>query len=198
MRPRISLAAHDVLHAGKLHDDAVGALLLDHRLGDAELVHPLAERSDVLLERRVLDALLGFGPDGGVQARLRRVAGVQELEIGQRLGERPLRLLARFGVAEPDDDRAALAGDARVANVLVAQRRAHVAGERVEPFGERALHVDLQQEVHAAAQIQPEIHRQRADPGQPVRRRGEQVERDGVRRVLRIGVERLTEDVASP
>ena len=54
---------------------------------------------------------------------------------------------------------------------LSRKRRADVAAERVEPFGERALHVDLQQEVHAAAQVEPEIHRQRADPGEPVRRR---------------------------
>ena len=77
LRPR------DVLHAGKLHHDAVGALLLDHRLGDAELVDALVERADVLLERRFLDALLGFGPDGGVEARLRGVAGLEHLEVAE-------------------------------------------------------------------------------------------------------------------
>jgi hypothetical protein len=39
-----------VLHAGQLDDDAVGALLLDHRLGDAEFVDPVVQGGDVLLE----------------------------------------------------------------------------------------------------------------------------------------------------
>src|SRR5438445_743796 len=55
------LGARDVLHAGELHHDAVGALLLDHRLGHAELVHALVQRADVLLHRRLLHALLHFG-----------------------------------------------------------------------------------------------------------------------------------------
>ena len=46
-----------VLHAGQLHHDAVGALLLDHRLGHAELVDAVVQRGDVLLQRAVLDAL---------------------------------------------------------------------------------------------------------------------------------------------
>ena len=50
-----------VLHARKLHDDPVGALLLDDRLGDAELVDAVAQDRDVLLDRAVLDALLRFG-----------------------------------------------------------------------------------------------------------------------------------------
>ena len=37
------LGARGVLHARQLHDDAVGALLLDDRLGDAELVHAIAQ-----------------------------------------------------------------------------------------------------------------------------------------------------------
>jgi hypothetical protein len=40
-----------VLHAGQLHDDAVGALLLDDRFGDAEFVDPVVQGGDVLLER---------------------------------------------------------------------------------------------------------------------------------------------------
>ena len=44
----------------------------------------------------------------------------------------------------------------------------------------RRLHVDLQQEVHAAAQVETEIHRQRADRRKPARRGGELVKRDDV------------------
>ena len=48
------LGLRRVLHAGQLHHDAVGALLLDHRLGDAELVDAVVQGGDVLLERAVL------------------------------------------------------------------------------------------------------------------------------------------------
>jgi hypothetical protein len=57
--------------------------------------------------------------------------------------------------------------DAAVADVLVAQQAAQVGRGRVEPLGQRALHVDLQQEVHAAAQVEAEVHRQRMHRGQP-------------------------------
>ena len=59
------LGARHVLHAGQLHDDAVGALLLDHRLGDAEFVDPVVQRGDVLLQRAVLDLLLRGGRQRG-------------------------------------------------------------------------------------------------------------------------------------
>ena len=43
------------------HDDAIGALLLDHRLGDAELVHAIAQGGQRLRHREFADALeLGF------------------------------------------------------------------------------------------------------------------------------------------
>ncbi len=47
-----------VLHARQLHHDAVGALLLDHRLGHAQFVDPVVQRGDVLLDGEFLDALL--------------------------------------------------------------------------------------------------------------------------------------------
>jgi len=82
-----------------------------------------------------------------------------------------------------------------VADVLVAQDRAHVAGGRVGLLGERRLHVDLHQEVDAAAQVEAEVHRQRVQHRQPARRARQQVERDDVGRVVRVGVERRRERV---
>src|SRR5574343_1369326 len=48
-----------VLHAGQLDDDAVGTLLLDHRLGDAEFVEPVVQGRDVLLEGEFAEILQG-------------------------------------------------------------------------------------------------------------------------------------------
>jgi hypothetical protein len=70
------------------------------------------------------------------------------LDLGARL--RPLGL-----VAEADDDVGTFAGDAGVLHLLFAQQRAHVGRVAVAGLVERGLHVDLQQEVHAAAQVEP-------------------------------------------
>ena len=43
-----------ILHAGQLHVDAVETLALHDRLGHAQLVDPVAQRRDVLLDRVVL------------------------------------------------------------------------------------------------------------------------------------------------
>jgi hypothetical protein len=77
-----------------------------------------------------------------------------------------------------------------VADVLVAQQGADVAGQRIGLLRQRRLHVDLHQEVDAAAQVEAEVHRQRVDRRQPARRARQQVQRDDVARVVRIGVER--------
>ena len=48
-----ALGLRRVLHAGQLHDDAVQALALHHRLGHAELVDAVAQRHGVLLDREI-------------------------------------------------------------------------------------------------------------------------------------------------
>jgi hypothetical protein len=49
--------------------------------------------------------------------------------------------------------------------------------------------------VDAAAQVEPEVHRQRVDHREPVWRGREQVERDRIRGVLAIRVQRVVERV---
>jgi hypothetical protein len=46
---------------------------------------------------------------------------------------------------------------------LSRSRRAQVGRHRIQALGQCALHVDLQQEMHAAAQIEAEVHRQGAE-----------------------------------
>ncbi len=115
----------------------------------------------------------------------------------QQIRERLLDLGARLGplglVAEAHDDVGPFARDAGVLHLLFAQQRADVGGVAVARLVERGLHVDLQQEMHAAAQIEPQVHRLRADRRQPLRRRRQQVQRDDVvraelrlQRVLRL------------
>src|SRR5487761_2526847 len=74
----------------------------------------------------------------------------------------------------------AFATDSRVDDLLLPHQRADVGCVAVGCLVERRLHVDLQQEMHAAPQVEAEIHRQRANRREPVRRRRQQVERDDV------------------
>ncbi len=114
---------------GELHHDAVRPLLLDDRLGDAQLVDAVAQRLDVLLQRRLLVGLHHLRLD-------RRHERVRVLlahgEVGHLLGEHPLGRVALAGLAEVDHDALALAGDPGVADLLVAQVRAHVARVAVD------------------------------------------------------------------
>jgi hypothetical protein len=98
-------------------------------------------------------------------------------------------------VAKAQLDRVAVAADAGMADVLVAQQRACVAGQAIGLLRQRRLHVDLHQEVHAAAQIQAQVHRQRAHRAQPGRRARQQVQRDDVAGVGGVGVQRLVQRV---
>ncbi|CAJ9898899.1 Uncharacterised protein [Burkholderia pseudomallei] len=189
------LRLRGVLHARQLDDDPVVALLLEDRLGHAEFVDAVVQRRQVLLERRFLDGLLDGRRERAddliaAAARLRR-----PLEFGDGRGEQLARLLGGVLVGEVRDDRLIDAGDAAVANALVAQLRAGVGRVGIELLRECARHVDLQQEVDAAAQIEAEIHRQRVQRGQPARRRALQVQRDDVLRIVRIGVQRLLQHV---
>ena len=101
----------------------------------------------------------------------------------------------RVAIAEAHLQAVAVAADAGVADVLVAQQRAHVAGQRFGLLRQRGLHVHLHQEVHAAAQVQAQVHRQRVQLRQPGRRARQQVQRDDVARVGRIRVQRLGQRV---
>ena len=116
-------------------------------------------------------------------------------QIGLAVGDGVACLVARLGIAELDDQAVALAVHAGVTQVLVAHDGAQVGRHRVEALGQRALHVDLEQEMHAAAQVKAEVHRQRVQRGQPARGGRKQIERDDVLRVGGIRVEGFLQHV---
>ena len=67
--------------------------------------------------------------------------------------------------------------------------------EGLEPLVDRRAHVDLQQEVHAAAQVEAEVHRQRMQRLQPGGRVRDQVQRDDVGRIVGIRIQRSLDRV---
>ena len=148
-----------VLDAGQLDDDAICALLLNDRFGDAEFIDPVVQGRDVLLDGEFLDALLRGRFQCANQLEIAAVLGIEQRQVGGTVADGQFGLVARLGIAELDHHGVALAVDPSVTDVLVAQQAAQVGGRGVEPLGQRAFHVHLQQEVHAAAQVEAEIHR---------------------------------------
>src|SRR5687768_1996005 len=178
--PENVLGTRGILNARELYHDALRTLLLDDRLRDAELVDAIAERGDVLLQCKLERALLFFGAQRRDQAVLAASLLFGKREVGQCAGDLLGSLVARLGVAKPDLQRLSLTRDTAIRNALVPELCAHVASEAVELLQQRRFHVDLQQEMHAAAQIEAKIHRQCADCGKPGGAAGYEVQRYNV------------------
>ncbi len=81
------------------------------------------------------------------------------------------------GIAKFYQQGIALAAHARIRDIFFAQRTANIARCSFQRLVQRRFHVDLQQKVHTAAQVQTEIHRQRVQVGQPLWRTRQQIER---------------------
>ena len=156
-----------VLHAGQLHHDAVQALLLNHRLGHAQLIDPVVQRGDVLFECLLLHLAGSFGLDAHQQAEFGAIAHFTRLQIGKLLGDQAFGRFLLLRVTHADFDVLAIASNAAMANVFFAHRAAQVPGEGFQPLGQRRLHVHLQHEVHATAQIQAQVHGRCVQSAQP-------------------------------
>ena len=146
-----------------------------------ELVDAVAQDRDVLLRRA--PSWISFCASGlsSRQPELGAGAVLAQREVGvAACRSRRAPCLRSASSRKRDHDVVAFARDARVLDVLFAQQRADVGAVAVGGLVERGLHVDLQQEVHAAAQVEAEIHRQRAEAREPARRRRQQVQRDDV------------------
>ena len=162
-----------ILHAGQLHDDAVEALAGDDRLRDAEFVHAIAQRGDVLLDREVLPLLdlrrAQTDRDGSALAEGVRVNGQVRVLLAQQ-ARKPLRVVA---TAQTDPDRVdAVAGHAGERNAFLAQHRAVVALHAREQLLHSPLRVDFVHEVDAAAQVEAEAHWLESQRTHPARRAG--------------------------
>ena len=152
---------------------------------------------DVLLERIVLDVLDRTlrerrADDVGLTLRF----GERQHQIRLGVSQKVVRTGAFFGAREADLDVVPHAVDPGVADALVAKLRAQVRRGRVGALRDRRSHVDLEEEVHAASQVKPQIHRERVDREEPLRRVGHEVQGDDVARILRIGIQRLVDHFA--
>ena len=178
--PQDFLGLGGILHARQLDDHTVEALLLDDRFGDAQFVDAVVQRVHVLLQGEFLDALLRLQVERGVDRQLAAGIVLLQAEVGVVLLDFRLGLGHFRGVLEFQLHGLAVAHHAKIGDALLAHQGAQVADIAFRGLVDGGFHVDLQQEVHAAAQVEAEVHRQRADAAQPFRRARDQVERHRV------------------
>ncbi len=164
-----------VLHAGKLHDDAIEALALHDGLGHAELVHAVAQRGDVRGDREVapLAHLLrgqhafdrGAIDDAGVAALQVRVILLDRFTHLAEIGARGQQHAQAIRHVRIHLDRRYI--DVRDAVGL--ERALEVLRVGVEELLDRAVDVHLVEKIEAAAQVEAQRHRLEADraPSRP-------------------------------
>ena len=152
---------------------------------------------DVLLQGVGLDVLDGLlGEFGAQEVRGGGSLGEREHQIRLRVAQQVIGAGAFLFGSEAHFNHVAHAVHARVADALVAKLRAKVGERRFGALRNGRAHVDLKQEVHAAAKVKAEIHRQRPDRKQPLRGVRGEVQGHHVGGVLTVRVERLFKDLA--
>ncbi len=145
------LGTRRVLYAGQLHHDSIHALLLDHRFGHTQFIHPVAQGDQVLLHGGFLNACLFLRFERRHQQIFIGDFARDKSQTGKTLLEFRFSFGARFHIAELGGDLAALAAHTGVSDIGLTQGAANIAGRRFQRFVQRRFHVHLHQEVDTAA-----------------------------------------------
>ena len=166
-----------VQQARHLHEDAVAALADDLRLRGAREVHPPAHRLYCRADG-VGDALLqpGLGrrddDHAAFLAHFEVAAGEAANEVSGLLGERAQLLegcVAVLGLGKAHLHGIVGDADARDGDLGVAQALARIVTQRLEPVLAHLRRLHGQQQMGAAAQVQPQIDLRPGEEPRPVR-----------------------------
>ena len=163
------LQAPRILGAGQLHHDATVALLLDQRLGHAELVDPVAQRRDVLLECKLPDRLHLVGTQRGGDDELRATVRRGNVEVAELVADQLCSRIPGSGVAKHRVDLQAAGAHGRVAHLFFTQDLPDIVVVAIDGLGHRRIHVDVNQHVNSAPQVETEVHGLDAELVQPAR-----------------------------
>src|SRR5262249_19586632 len=166
-----------VLDPGELDQDPVLALLLDGRLGDAELVDAVPDRLERLAHGQVAELDDLARPEDQHDAA-RRLVGFLRLEDPD-VGEDALGVLPLRGRGELDGQLGGAAAlDARDGDALPLELAADGVAGAVDLGGQRLVHLDAQHEVDAALEIEAEVDGPLRRVEEP-RRQGDDGHHDG-------------------
>src|SRR5690606_23192431 len=165
-----TLCLSGVLNTGKLNDNSVGTLALNQRLCDAQLVHPVANRCQVLLQSVFLNAAkLCFRKRQGEQ-KFAAVGAFIQQKLIELVANQFKRLSTTLGVPKTQNDFPTVLNIATaVANPLVTHILFDLRRKCLESLAERRLHVNFQQEVNTTTKVQAEFHWPGTQATQPAR-----------------------------
>jgi hypothetical protein len=126
---------------------------LNRRLLGPGLVDAAADDLDRLIDRLPASRL---GRNCAEAHRSRPVAGEVDGEVGIDLTQRLARIVDAVGLADRKGDRIAFDVEPGIADIGVSQRIADVVDNRVEALALRGGNIYLEQQIGAAAQVEPE------------------------------------------
>jgi len=162
----------------------VVALLLDHRLGNAQRIDTVAQRAEILGDRIVRQVAQLVRLDHRIQHEAVAGAGaIAEDEVGVLGTDQARRSRAVDGRTQ--HHRHALSARAitvhrLIADVLLAQQRADIVRGARFLLVDGVVLVHVHQEMHATLQVEAQRHRTATDCTQPCRHARLQVEHRGV------------------
>jgi len=157
-----------VLYARQLHDDAISTLLLNDWLFYGQFIHALIEGGDVLLYRVVLYFFKRGWLELAQEASAAGLCAQLPNQVGLRGSQQCLGFFCFLGATKLNGDGFIAAFNALVANILFTQLTANITRNCQHFFLYRALHVHLQQEIHATAQIKTQGHWHRINRAEPM------------------------------
>ena len=144
-----------VVDTGQLHQDAVRSFALNRRLLGPGLVDAPANDLDRLIDRLAPSCV---GGNRAEPHRPRSVSGNLCNKVRINFAQCLTGIIDTVGLTDGKRDRIALDVEAGVADVGIAQRVADIVNQRVETLTLRSGDVDLEQEIRAAPQIEPQRH----------------------------------------
>ena len=158
-----------IVDARQLDEDAVRALALDRRFLGSGLVNAPADDLDRLVDRLPTPRL---GRNRAEAHRPRTVGGDVDRQVRVNLSQRLTSSFDAVGFANREDDRIAFDIEPGISDIGVAQRVAHIVGDRVEALALGRGDIDLEQQIGTTSQIQPERYLLVRQPIRHLREKG--------------------------
>ena len=189
------LGRRDILNSWQLHDDAVQTLLLDHGLGNTQFINAVVQGCYVLFERLLLDSARCQWLNARYQLYICSIRGLHSAEFGELLLHNTPGSFSSLCVAEANFNGLPIAADAAMAHIFLSKSSTDITCQRFRTLGQSSLHVHLQHEMHATAQIQPQVHGRSVQCRQPSRGARQQIKRHDKTGVGCVRVQRLLDGI---
>ena len=156
-----------ILNTRQFDHNTVGALALNQRFGNAQLVYTVTQDSNVLLNGIFAGFFQTVVGHHGFQASA-ALSGDNQIAVARaKVGD---SLVARGAIAEGDAQTVVVFfTHGGVRNAFITQFAAQAVDILFLQFAQRGVHVDFHQEVHAAAQVKTQLHRLGVKGRQPAR-----------------------------